>query len=147
MRPDVERPHQDNGRGKIRTERPCDDAGVRQHRIAQRRKSLCQHVFELGHDLGAGASPTHLHSELDALAHVVPDVSVVRHLDPRVQVSRESGLDADHVRQLVVHRPPGALGGLRQVVHPAAAPEVDHSLGGLGEGIDEVMQSLRHCRV
>ena len=109
---------------------------------------MCQNVFELGDNLGAGASPTHLDGILDALAEVVLDVLVVRHrLNPRVLVTLEPGLYADDIGYLVVHRPPGALGGKRQVVIAAAAREVDHGLGGVGEGRDEVVQTLRCCRV
>jgi hypothetical protein len=49
-------------------------AGVGQGGTAHRRKPLCQNVLELGDELGAGASPSHLHGVPDALAEVVPDV-------------------------------------------------------------------------
>jgi hypothetical protein len=51
------------------------------------------------------------------------------------------------MRYLVVHRPAGALGGLRQVLHPTVVPKANHGLRGLGEGLNEVMETLRRCRV
>jgi hypothetical protein len=70
-------------------------------------------------------------------------VLVVRHLDPRVLASGQPGLDADDVRYLVMHRPSGALGGLREVVLAAGTSEVEHGLGGAREGFDEVAEPMR----
>ena len=129
--------HQDYGRALIRTEWPGDDAGVGQSGTVQRRKSLCQNVLELGDELRAGATPPHLHGILHALAEVVPDVLVARHLDPRVLVSLQPGLDAHDMGYLIVHGPSRALGGLREVVIAAGAAKIDD---GVGEG------STRSCR-
>ena len=108
---------------------------------------MCQNVFELGDHLLAGASPTHLDGILDAFAEVVPNVLVGWHLDPRVLVPLEPGLDADDMGYLVVHRPPGALGGPSEVFIGAGAAKVDHGRSGVGEGRDEVVQTLRRCRM
>ena len=104
-------------------------------------------AFELGDDLGAGASPPDLDGILDASAEVVPDVLVARHRDPRVLVSRQPGLDAHDVGYLVVHRPSGAVRGFREVVLAAAMGKIDDGLGGLGKGLDEVGQMPRRWRI
>jgi hypothetical protein len=69
------------------------------------------------------------------------------HLDPWVLVPSEPCLDACDVGYLIVHCPSGTLGRVREVGIAAAAGKVDHGLGGLGEGFDEVVQALRLCRV
>jgi len=58
---------------------------------------LCQNLFELSDDLGRSTPSTHLDGILDLLAELVPDVFVLRQLDPGVLVSLEPGLDADHM--------------------------------------------------
>ena len=118
-----------------------------QIRTAQCREALRQNVLELGDDLRAGASATHLDGILHLLAQVIPDVLVVRHLDPGVLVSSQPRLNADNVRNLVVHRPPRALGRLREVVIAAAAGEIDNGLRCVGEGFDTVVKPLRRCLV
>ena len=56
------------------------------------------------------------------------------------------GLDAHDMGYLVVHRPSWTLGGLREVVIAAGAGQIDNGMGGAGEGLDEVVQTLRRCR-
>ena len=147
MDPDVEGAQEHDGRGLIRTERPLDDAGVRQGRVAQGGESLGQDAFELGENLRARVPATHLHGILHLLAEAVPDVLVGWHLDPRVPLPRQPGLDADDMRDLVVHRPSGAVGGSRQVVIAAGMGKIHDGLGGAGEGFDEVVQPLRWCQI
>ena len=57
----------------------------------------------------------------------------------------QPGLDAHDVGYLVVHGPSGALGGLGEIVVAAGGRKIDDGLGDLGEGLDEVVQTLRRC--
>jgi hypothetical protein len=67
-----------------------------------------------------------LHAILHPPAEVVPDVLVVRHLDPRVLASSEPGLDTHGRGYLIVHGPSRTLSGFLEVVIAAGASKIDN---------------------
>ena len=72
--------------------------------------------LELGQHVGPAELPAIVHQHLVALAHVVANVGGVRRLVGRRRPAEQPALAADQVRDLVLHRPAGALGGRRPLL-------------------------------